>query len=329
MRRRAWSFFALTFYLSLSLLLSSCAPSFHRAEGYAMGTFITVSAESASTAKELLPLVSSLENQISHKIPTSAVAKINLGESVTVDGELLDALLLSVELEEKTNGAFSVRLLPLTSLWDFEDPTVPTPEALVLALGEVNASALTVKGSTVTLLGGGIDLGAVGKGMAADVLASALREKNESGLVSVGGSIGAVGDKNGEGWRVGVRDPFSFSQSDTVGTLRLSDTFVSTSGSYEKTFTKDGESYHHILSAETGMPIENELISVTVLAESGTLSDALSTALFAVGMEAGVSLCAEYGAEALFIKNDGSLFATHGFAALFDAGEREVQLLEK
>ncbi len=329
MTGRARSFFALVLCLSLSLLFASCAPSYHRAEGYAMGTFVTVRAENESTARELLPLVSSLENRISHKISASAVAKINRGESVALEKELLDVISLCLNIEEKTNGAFSIRLLPLTSLWDFENQTVPTPEALALALSEVNASKLLLNGSTVTLSSGGVDLGAVGKGMAADVLARALREKKENGLVSVGGSIGAVGDKNGDGWRVGVRDPFSASQSDTIGTLRLSDAFVSTSGSYEKTFSKDGKEYHHILNAATGMPVENELISVTVIAKSGALSDVLSTALFAVGTETGISLCAEYGAEALFIKKDGTLLATHGFAAVFTSDGREVTLLEK
>lgn len=323
------SFFALVLFLALSLLLSSCSPTYTRAQGYAMGAFVSVSAEGESTAKELLPLVSSLENQISHKIPTSAIARINRGESVSVDKELLDILSLCLEIEEKTSGAFSIRLLPVTALWNFEDPTVPSPETLLSALNEVNASVLSVKGSVVTLSSGGIDLGAVGKGMAADVLARALREKNETGLVSVGGTVGAVGDKKGDGWRVGVRDPFSASQSDTLGTLRLSSSFVSTSGSYEKSFTKDGVAYHHILNAATGMPVENELISVTVVAPNGALSDALSTALFTVGIEAGASLCAEYGAEALFVKKDGILLATRGFAAMFESDGREVTLLEK
>ena len=321
--------FVLVLFTVFSLLLSSCAPSYTRAQGYAMGTLVAVSTERASTASALLPLVSSLENQISHKVPTSAVAGINRGESVTVSKELLDVLILCQEIEEKTDGAFSAFLLPVTSLWDFENQTVPTPDALALALGAVKNSVLSVSGSTVTLSSGGIDLGAVGKGMAADVLARALREKNETGLVTVGGSIGAVGNKNGDGWRIGVRDPFSASQSDTVGVLCLSDVFVSTSGSYEKSFKKDSTVYHHILDPQTGMPVENELISVTVVAESGVLSDVLSTALFAVGIEAGVSLCAEYGAEALFIKKDGTLYATHGFAAVFTSDGREVTLLEK
>ena len=327
-KKHIFLFFALAFFLSFALALSSCAPSYKRADGYAMGTFVAVSAEKEKTARALLPLVSSLEGEISHKISKSSIARLNRGESVALSEDLFSALSLCLLLEEKTNGAFSIRLLPISSLWDFENKTVPASDEIARALEEISASRLSLANGTASLSSGGIDLGAVGKGMATDVLARALREKNEGGLISVGGSIAAVGDKNGEGWRIGVRDPFSDSQSDTVGVLLLKNAFVSTSGSYEKTFSLDGKSYHHILNAQTGMPVDGEIVSVTVIADSGVLSDALSTAVFAVGMEKGVELCKEFGAEALFIKKDGSLFATKGFASVFEADERGVNLLE-
>ncbi len=326
-KKRALSF--LLCLLCISFLFSSCTPSYARAEGYAMGTFVSVSTEDKKTAEALLPRVTALENEISHAVPSSPIAALNRGESVELSEELLSVLSLCLEVEEKTEGAFSILLLPVTSLWDFKKGVVPSPEALSSALSEVNDSTLFINGNTATLSGGGIDLGAVGKGMGADALANALKQRGEQGLVAVGGSVGAVGDKNREGWLIGVRDPFSSSQSETLGTLCLSDAFVSTSGSYEKTFTVAGESYHHILDKKTGLPADGELVSVTVIANSGALSDILSTALYAVGIEKGASLCAEYGAEALFVKKDGTLLATGGFASLFTAEEGEVHILGK
>ena len=76
------------------------------------------------------------------------------------------------------------------------------------------------------------------------------------------------------------------------------------------------------------MPVKSELVSVTVVADSGALSDILSTALFAVGIEQGAVLCREYGAQALFVKKDGTLWATDGFASLFTANGGEVHILE-
>ena len=309
--------------LSFLLLLSSCAPSYTRAEGYGMGTFLSVSAEREDTASALLPLVNALENEISHRVADSSVARLNLGDTVLLSLRLKEALALSADVAEKTEGAFSPFSLPVTALWDFNGtPRVPDEAALAAALAQVKGASLTVSENGAASLIGKIDLGAVGKGMAADLLADALKERGESGLVSVGGSIAAVGNKGNEPWRVGVRDPLDTSK--TVGTLSLSDVFVSTSGSYEKSFTEDGVSYHHIIDMRTGMPARQGLVSVTVVAESGVLSDILSTAVFAVGMEKGSTLCEAYGAHLLAITEDGTLYASEGMRALFTAEKGTV-----
>ena len=290
-----------------------------------MGTFVSVTAEREETARALLPLVNDLEGDISHRIPTSFVARLNAGETVTLSEEEQEVLRLALSVREATEGAFTPFAYPLTSLWQFDHaPAVPDAEAITAALETVNASSLQFAGNEAFLTGA-LDLGAVGKGLAADRLAAALMARGESGLITVGGSIAAVGGKNGEPWRVGVRDPFDGGK--TVGTLLLRDAFVSTSGSYEKSFTENGVLYHHILDPHTGMPVQNGLLSVTVVAENGALSDILSTAAFAVGMERGAALCEAYGAHALFITEDGGLYATEGMRALFISTAGEVTAL--
>ena len=131
-------------------------------------------------------------------------------------------------------------------------------------------------------------------------------------------SLAAIGTKpSGDAWQIGVRDPFSQSTSTTLGTLALSDAFVSTSGSYEKCFTYEGETYHHILDPKTGKPCESDLLSVTVVAPSGTLSDMLSTACFLVGSEEAFSLASEYGASILAVTADGTLLASASLKGVF------------
>ncbi len=322
MIKRCGVLWAVLFFTCL-FVFSSCAPAYARAEGYGMGTFLSVSAEREETVRALLPRVNALENDISHRVDTSFVARLNRGETVGLPETLRAALLLSLEVSEATEGAFSPFSLPVTSLWDFNGtPTVPSEEALAAALKEVHGAHLAFEGETASLVGG-IDLGAVGKGMAADLAAASLAEQKETGLISVGGSIAAVGTKNGVAWRVGIRDPFD--SSATLGTLSLADAFVSTSGSYEKNFWENGVLYHHIIDMRTGMPASSGLVSVTVVADSGTLSDILSTAVFIVGAEKGRTLCELYGAELLLVTEDGTLYATEGFSALFTPmGERTV-----
>lgn len=286
-----------------------------------MGSFLSVTCRDGVASENLLPLVNALENEISHRVFSSSVAALNRGERVTLSPMLAEALRLCLDVCEKTDGAFSPFVLPLTTLWNFDgEMHLPTEEELSAALSAVKESRIVWDGNTA-LLEGGIDLGAVGKGMAAGLLAEELAAKGESGLVAVGGSLGAVGNKNGAPWRIGVRDPFSASQSDQIGMLALENAFVSTSGSYEKTFTENGVSYHHILNAQTGMPAQTGLVSVTVAASDGLLSDLLSTAVFAVGMEKGAALCAAYGAHVLFVTENGTIYADEGMLALFEAAD--------
>jgi len=298
----------------------SCGVRFGTVQGYGMGTFLAVTSSDEEFALSVLPQVTSLENEISHRVSSSQIAALNRGEKVFVTDDVREALLLATEISEKTDGAFSPFVLPLSMVWHFDEGgSLPDTQTLADAVKTVQNSALIWEGDVAYLTAGGIDLGALGKGMAADALAQSFA--GQSALISVGGSIAAVGDKNGEAWRVGVRDPFSASPNVTVGTLALRDTFVSTSGSYEKCFTENGVSYHHILDPETGMPVNNGIVSVTVVASSGILSDLLSTAVFSVGEEKGASLCAEYGAQVLFVRADGTIVLYGGMADLFTPAE--------
>lgn len=299
----------------------------HTSRTYAMGTYVTVTEElehgvDGDLSALLFPLLRETEALLSHKLDGSVPDLLNgLGYAVIPNGSrtmLAEALRLSEEIKEKTGGLFSVSVLPITSLWNFnaEHPTPPSSDAILEALAEMEGSSLVLEGDTVRKTGGDIDLGAIGKGYAASVLASAL-PKGKSALISVGGSIAAIGTKSsGDAWRVGVRDPFSASKTQTLGTLFLKDAFVSTSGSYEKCFTYEGKSYHHILDPHTGMPFDGDLVSVTVVAGKGTLSDILSTACFLVGSEEAFRLAREYDAAVIAVKTDGTL--------LVDASLREI-----
>ena len=315
-------------FLIFTLLFSALGCSSHgyrTSRLYKMGTYCSFTlaggaGEDGDAMSLLAPLVGDAEALLSHRMEGSFPRLLLTAGSVTVtDTRLLSALRLAEALYTKTDGLFSVSVLPITSLWDFdaETPTPPTSEALAEALAD--CGTLRIEGERVTLSSGGIDLGAMGKGYAADVCADALRERGESGLVAIGGSIAAVGNKEGAPWQIGVRDPLSASQNDTLGTLALADSFVSTSGSYEKTFTYEGVSYHHILDPRTGMPAESDLVSVTVVGESGVLTDALSTACFLLGLEGAFALAGEYGASILAVTKEGVLYVSASLADRFSA----------
>ena len=161
-----------------------------------------------------------------------------------------------------------------------------------------------------------LDLGAVGKGLACDRIRLYLETTDIKGaIVSVGGSVLAYGKnpvyKDGT-WNIGIRDPF-MNDGRIMGILNCEPCCVSTSGDYEKVLEADGKKYHHILDPRTGYPAVSNVTSVTVIAQSGTITDALSTACFILGYsDASLELLKEYDAEAIFIDKEGRVYLTPG-----------------
>ena len=87
--------------------------------------------------------------------------------------------------------------------------------------------------------------------------------------------------KDGSSWRVAVKDPQDTDQY--LGVLSIQDKAVITSGGYERYFEQDGRTYHHIIDPKTGYPVENGVISVSIVTADGTLADGLSTSVLLWG----------------------------------------------
>ena len=166
--------------------------------------------------------------------------------------------------------------------------------------------------------GGMIDLGAVGKGYAGDEAAQILRERGiTAALLDIGGNIQAIGTKpDGSDWRVGLKDPFS---GGVLGIIQVSDVAVVTSGNYERFFIgEDGKVYGHIIDPATGHPVENGIASVSVIASEGKLCDALSTALFVMGLENAQDYWRQHrNYEMILIMEDGDIYLTEGIRDSF------------
>ena len=173
-----------------------------------------------------------------------------------------------------------------------------------------------------------LDLGAVGKGIACDVVQDYLKKQKEvsGAVIAVGGSILLYGSKaDGSDWNVAVQNPRG-QDVEAMGVLSLSGTTnVSTSGDYEKYFMQDGKRYHHILDPSTGYPADSGLISVTIVSDSGLLSDGLSTACFVLGKEKGEKLLETYGAEGVFIDQNKKVTVTKGLKDKFTILNKEYK----
>lgn len=312
------------------------------ATNYAMGTYIqqTVYGRNAEQgASDAAASIGNLENLISWRVEDSDIANLNdeAGSHwITIDPLTADLLELSLDIAEKSDGAFDPTILPISMLWDFggDNQHVPSSEDLERFLPYVNYEDLRVNTEECTASLKyhymGIDLGSLGKGAAADEAVAAYQEAGvEAAVVAVGGSVGVYGEKkDGSLWSIAVRDPKSENSGEALGTLEIASGFVSTSGSYEKTFEEDGVIYHHLLNPKTGMPENNGLISVTVTHTRGAVSDALSTACFILGEEKGLQLLEEYDAGGIFIREDGTVVVTENLKDSFRLESTENYHLE-
>ncbi|MGN0463089.1 MAG: FAD:protein FMN transferase [Acutalibacteraceae bacterium] len=302
----------------------------------AMGTVVTEKLYGKKTDESVFDdiekTITELENEISWRISGSAVDTLNKSGAVVCSDRLKNALSLCGEVYASSGGAFDVTVGKVTSLWKIgeEDAAVPDEKALKKALSFVDGGKLKINGSSATVAEGQfVDLGSVGKGLACDEIRKTLEEKDIYGaVVSVGGSVLLYGkNPTSDSWSVAVRDPRGDSSS-YMGTLSLKSGVVSTSGDYERVLTVGDRKYHHILDPKTGYPADSGLISVTVVCDSGILSDALSTAAFVKGLKGGAELLESFGAEGVFIDKDKKVYVTDGLSDKFTLNGDGYELAE-
>ena len=246
---------------------------------------------------------------LSHNISTSAVSVLNAEKTIVADKWFSDYLDDCVELSEKSD-CFTLFCGEMKELWKIEDGGyIPSDDEIAKTLDNLKNTSLKIDSNTISMTNGILDLGALGKGTACDEAIEYLKKQNvENALVTVGGSVGVIGK---DPYKIGVRNPFG-GQNDYFAILNITNCFISTSGDYEKYFEKDGVRYSHIFDARTGKPVQNDITSVTVVADNGTLSDFLSTAIFCEGIENGLKLADEFGAEVVIVKKDKSVLITDG-----------------
>lgn len=298
---------------------------------FAMNTYMTFTAY-GDNAKETLDRsvkkIEYLESLWSVTDEESEIYRANhsQGEPVKVSRETADLLSFTLDMAGEMDGALDPTIYPVLTAWGFTTDTkqVPSQEEIEELLPLVDYRKISLEGDLLTVPAGmNMDLGAVGKGCAADLVTEELREQGvESALISLGGNIQAVGDRPDESlWRIGLSDPEG---EGNIGVLEISDEAVVTSGSSENYFEdEDGNIYWHILDPATGYPASEELKSVTVISREGRRSDALSTGLFVMGAREAQDYWRENGGfEMILLTSRGEIILTEGIEEKFTLNER-------
>lgn len=304
---------------------------------YAMNTFMNVTAygnDSEKAVAEVQSRISELEGLWSVTDDGSEIYAINHGSSSEISEVTREIVAFALDIAERSGGALDPTIYPVLSAWGFtgDENRVPSVSEIAELLRLVGHRAVNVTENSI-IVGSGmmLDLGAVAKGAASDEAARILREHGiKSALINLGGNIMTVGGKPGGGsWRIGVKNPVG---DDNIGVLTLMDCAAVTSGSYERFFvSENGTVYGHIIDPSSGYPVDNDLLSVTIISPNGRLCDALSTALFVMGSERAEAFWREHSAELggfdmLLITKSGEVIITEGAAKRFSLSDKSLIL---
>lgn len=316
--------------LLLCLLLTACAkdgPA--ETEIFAMDTYMRIRIWGDNELlHDAVDEIRRLEGLFSATDEDAEIYALNHNGNTALSQETAEILAQAVDLSARTGGAFDPTVYPLVERWGFTsaEAHVLTQAELDALLPLVGTEHLFMDAGTAILSGGAqVDLGGIAKGYAAQKCLELLSDRGvQTAMLSLGGNVQTLGTKpDGSAWVIGIANPEE--PSEAIATLTFTGSMaIVTSGGYQRYFDSDGTRYHHILDPKTGMPAEAGLASVTVLTQDGATGDALSTALFVMGMEKAADFWRDSDDfEAVFITQDGKIFATEGTAPLLGGCEFE------
>lgn len=285
-------------------------------------------------------IIGEIESKMSLNINDSEVNKINNspGVPVPVSDETIDVIERGLYYSEVSNGKFDITSGSLVKLWDIggENAKVPSEEEISSVLPSIDYRTVKLDrdANTVTLSSPGttLDLGGIAKGYAADAVSEYLKSEGvEKAIVDIGGNLFLIGTNEEDSlWKVGIKNPFSESRNDYVGVLEASESSVVTSGVYERFLESNGVKYHHILDPDTGYPSDNEIMGVSIVCDKSIDADGLSTSVFLLGLEDGISLVESLdGVDAIFITKSKEVYLTSGISDKFQLKNSEFKLAKR
>jgi thiamine biosynthesis lipoprotein len=293
-----------------------------------------VDAESLHT--EVEETLAEVDQQMSTYRPDSELSRFNRApadEWFPVSEATAKVTAAAQEISEKTGGAMDVTVGPLVRLWHF-GPTggdaakkqqfvPPAEDEIAKARRKVGYRKLDVRMQPPALRkevdGLEVDLSSIAPGYAIDRLAHLVHERGiDDFMVEIGGEVRAAGTRaDGKVWRVGIEKPSKHGRELQMS-LPLHDAAIATAGDYRKFFEHGGQRYSHIIDPATGRPVKQELVSVTVIAETCMAADGWDTPLLVLGPARGFEIATKHGIAAMFISggNGGDVRKTTAWREL-------------
>lgn len=292
-----------------------------------MGTAISVElwcddrAKGESAMDAVMAEMHRIDRVMSPHKPDSELSRINRDAGtapVPLSAEMMRLIARALAFSELSGGAFDISYAAIGHLYDYRERIRPSAQALADARAAVGWRHLVLDTTEQTLRfaqpGMRIDLGGFAKGHAVDNAAAILRELGiQHANISAGGDSRVIGDHRGRPWSIGIRDPRR--AGEMVAVLPLEDVSISTSGDYERFFDEGGERFHHLIDPATGSSPAS-VRSVTILANDGLTTEALSKSVFVLGVDKGLALIESLcGVDAVVVDASGALHFSSGLTA--------------
>jgi len=320
--------------LSLVLIFSTCSKQDRIVEAQEtrllMGTVVEITVLDTSEVAAKTAIADAF-NEISRIAtvfyegnPKSPVYAFNhrTRNEVVILSEVLGLVERSVNISKKLDGAFDITVGGLLPLYRFKGDSLvpPSMKDIQAVLPFVGFDHLAINSVDNMLSCNNrktqIGTGAVAKGYAVDRAIEVLKLRGVKGaIVNAGGDLRTLPRPDGKRWRVGIQHPRN--RGEMLGILEIGDGAITTSGDYEKFFIFQGKRIHHILNPKTGLPADS-CQSVTIVAPTAELADALATGMFVLGVTKGMELIRQFPeVEAMWVRADGKRFETPGFAKYY------------
>jgi len=273
---------------------------------FLMGTIVEVTCEDSFVIDEVFSEMKRLDDLLSKFNPQSEIFRLNQKKRLVVSEETFEVIEKAIEFNSLTDGAFDITIGELIDLWKqaIDKKVLPDEKSIRIALVKSGTDKIRLnkdKREVILLNGVTIDLGGIAKGFIVDKAIKLVKTRGvDSCMINAGGDIYCLGKRNKRDWRVGVLDPRN--DAHILKRINLEDNTVATSGDYQQFFEIEGKRYSHIIDPRSGYPVDNHVISVTVLADDATTADALSTAVFVLGKEKGAKIFEVLGVSGFIIE---------------------------
>ena len=298
----------------IAVLFVSCArkPQKINYEGIAQGSYFAITyydEEGRTFEAEIDSILQTVDNSVSLWNENSIIRKVNRNEDVVVDQIFKDNFEWAHKASEFSDGAFDATISPLVEAWGFhyKKELEMTPEIVDSIRQLVGYQKIEIIDDRVVKANPNmtLDFNAVAQGYTTDLIGKFLETNGIANyLVDVGGEILARGTKpNGEQWTIGIEKPAENFDSERSVQIKinLKDKGIVTSGNYRKYIEKDGIRYSHSIDPKTGYPVEQNLLSATIIADNASWADCLATICMVVGKEKASELLENQGVETYFI----------------------------